>query len=378
MNDAQKRAPKIKLVGGIEGLQAYSTQVVTENIKDQLQKLGLEITCLIYKPKRIPKGILQRWLMELITRYFTYPRWCARQINHNDIVYITDHANASAINFLPDSITVISHCHDLTSLRPLRNFPYKIRLRNRLIHYASLLLGKKRGLLKADWLVAISAFTKSEICRFLDYPSEKIEVIHLGVDHATYYPEDTDEARKQLMLPKDIPVFMTVGPASYRKNLIVAAQMLIEYQKVTPDFRWLHVGQLSERVLKLAQEGGFANKIITFARLSDSEMRMAYNSASVFLFPSLYEGFGLPPLEAMACGTAVLAADIPVTHEVLGTCARFFPPKDAQSMLRECIDIVENPPPKQRLILHANKFTWQKTGRKVANLIFQNIPMTNI
>jgi glycosyltransferase involved in cell wall biosynthesis len=378
MNDTQKRTPTIKLVGGIEGLQAYSTQVVTENIKNQLLKLGFEITCLTYKPKRIPKGTLQRWLMELITRYFTYPRWCAKQISHNDIVYITDHANAPVINFLSNRISVISHCHDLTSLRPLRNFPYKIRLRNRLIHYASLLLGKKRGLLKADWLVAISAYTKSEICRFLDYASEKIEVIHLGVDHATYYPENTDKAREQLNLPKDIPVFMTVGPSSYRKNLIVAAQMLIEYQKVTPDFRWLHVGQLSERVLKLAHQGGFANKIITFSRLSDSEMRMAYNSASVFLFPSLYEGFGLPPLEAMACGTAVLAADIPVTHEVLGTCARFFPPQDSQSMLTECIDIVENPPSKQTLIQHASEFTWEKTGQKVANLILKNIHKTNI
>src|SRR3989441_6693753 len=101
--------------------------------------------------------------------------------------------------------------------------------------------------------------------------------------------------------------------------------------------------------------------------LSDEDLRALYSSCRVFIYPSIYEGFGLPPLEAMACGAPVISSRIPSITEVLGTAARLVVPTDVHDLSESIIELWENADERQRLSkagqTRAAEFCWERTAR---------------
>ena len=361
---------EIAIIGGIKGFQAYSTNIVTTSICETLLKNGIKFRELTLEKLPVPSILALKWTLEVILRYFVYPCWCQTKISSNEIVYITDHANAGVLNWLSDDIISIVHCHDLTSLRPLSSFPYQIRLRNRLIHLLSTKF-KKKGLISADHIIAISEFTKQELCRWLGIDESKITVVYNGISHDDYYPEDKKKARMFLNLP-DEHIIMTVGPASYRKNLMLVAQLLTK-GRLSQKWIWLHVGQLEDRAVNLLKRNNLQDRLIELQNLTNKQMRYAYNAADVFLFPSLYEGFGLPPVEAMACGTPVIAAPCAAIPEILGDACLYASPNNPEEWSETLMDILSNNLTRSRLIekgfLQASRFKWSLTVEKILNTI---------
>ena len=142
----------LKIVGGIEGYQAYSTHVVTTSLVRAFRQQGFAPQMLILKGLPVPKVRPLKWGIEFMLRYLIYPLWCRRKIKKKDLVYVTDHANAGVVNLLSSEVRTVVHCHDLTSLRPMNDFPYPVRFRNRLINMFSRVF-KRRGILKADRIV---------------------------------------------------------------------------------------------------------------------------------------------------------------------------------------------------------------------------------
>jgi glycosyltransferase involved in cell wall biosynthesis len=312
------------LVGGIKGLQAYSTQVVTNALFRELNKMGWRCELLVFEPGWIPSSIIFRLFSEAIHRYVIYPLWCRNKIPAHALVYITDHANAGVLQWLKKPVKSIIHVHDLTSLRPPSDFPYTIRWHNRLIWLMSYFT-KRKGIKSADHLIAISSFTAQEIKRYLNIDNNKITVAYDGIDYNNYYPENRATARKKLKIPENAFIVVSVGPKSLRKNYSIIAKSLtdlsLSYNKIT----WLHVGKITDnakQIIAKCTQLEFTQK----QGLSDLEMRLLYSSASVFISASLYEGFGLPPVEALACGAIVIASDIPAHREILADMALYFNP----------------------------------------------------
>ena len=194
---------------------------------------------------------------------------------------------------------------------------------------------------KATHIVTGSNFTKNEIVEILGFDESKISVIYHGYDDKVFYPkDDTQKAavKAKLNLAKEFILF--AGSIEPRKNL---ATLIKAYNLLPGDlqakFDLVIVGAKgweNSQIHELISQ----NENIKFAGfVADEELAALYSSASVFVYPSIYEGFGIPPLEAMACGCAVALSDIEVFREIYGEDAVYFDPLN-EADLKEKLQIL--------------------------------------
>jgi glycosyltransferase involved in cell wall biosynthesis len=184
---------------------------------------------------------------------------------------------------------------------------------------------------EADQIITDSHFSKAELIKFLDLPQEKIDVVHLGVDQALLR-----ERQEPAKFENASRYVLFVGELESRKGidtLLAAAAMLPEALRV--DLVVAIAGRLSERPdlhgepIPPHPDG---LRIELLGHVSDERLRSLYAGAAAFIFPSRYEGFGLPVLEAMACGAPVIASDAASIPEAGGEAALYFPVGDAAAL----------------------------------------------
>ena len=171
-------------------------------------------------------------------------------------------------------------------------------------------------------IITVSQFSKNEILRFYPFIKAKdITVAYCDADEEKFH-------RMQEQVPTAKKYVLAVSSLDPRKNF----DRLIKAFEGLPEYNLYIVGKYN-RVFTGKDLTSNENKNIRFlGRVSDEELLQLYNQASCFIFPSIYEGFGIPPIEAMHCGCPVLAADIPVTREVCGDAALYFNPYDVDSI----------------------------------------------
>ncbi|MCX7998578.1 MAG: glycosyltransferase family 4 protein [Leptospiraceae bacterium] len=218
------------------------------------------------------------------------------------------------------------------------------------------------ALKKVEKIIAISKFTKMEILRLLKIPEEKIEVIYLGVDHELYRPISREECRKFFGLSMDKKYILYVASNLYHKRIDLAKEIFEEVKKCRDDVEMIKAGY-SE---KLEGKG-----IINMGWIKEEEMPKLYNSADVYLHTSEYEGFGLPILEAMACGIPVVASNRASIPEVVGKAGILVDldynavKNFAEALLR----ILERKEKICKKSLERSKiFTWEKTAEETLKL----------
>ena len=213
-------------------------------------------------------------------------------------------------------------------------------------------------------ILTVSEFSKSEILRFYPFlkPSQ-ISVVYGAVDkkilcHPSY--EETAAAE---------PFALTVSSIDPRKNFA----RLIEAFKDIPEAK-LYIAGSYNRVFSQQDSMSASTENIKFlGRVSDDELIRLYQTASCFIFPSIYEGFGLPPLEAMACGCPVLVSDIPVEREVCGDAALYFNPYDVQSIRKTFVDFLEHidevkPMLQARGAERLKRFSFEESAKEIIQL----------
>jgi len=195
--------------------------------------------------------------------------------------------------------------------------------------------------LRADDIITVSGFSKSEIGRFLNTGKADITVINNFVDTDNFYPLD-DKAKalyKKDLFNHDFEFILYVGNIKPHKNL----NRLIHAFSQIGD-KSLHLVVVGEKENFLKKDSEFdktlaeTERVIFTGYIDDTRLRALYNLAKFFVFPSFYEGFGLPPLEAIACGTPVAVSDIPVLREVCGDGAIYFNPFSVDD-IKEKIEI---------------------------------------
>jgi glycosyltransferase involved in cell wall biosynthesis len=255
----------------------------------------------------------------------------------------TDHVPTPRFGDVPLLVTV----HDL---RYAMAFPGAPKLR-RLVARAAY----QSAVRAADVVVAVSNATAEEIERRLGIPRSRIRVVPNAADHL---PLAAPTVRRSYLL--------YVGHLEPRKNLSTLLRALAHLERGP---RLVLVGEgkrrEQERLSRFALRLGLSDRIELRGAISDEDLPSLYAGALACVFPSWCEGFDIPLLEAMRCGTAVLASSIPPHREVGGDAALYFDPQDAPGLARRIDEVLENAPLRTRLEAaggtQAAKYSWDAT-----------------
>jgi glycosyltransferase involved in cell wall biosynthesis len=262
--------------------------------------------------------------------------------------------------FLPcPSVVTI---HDLAFLR----WPEQVPLRR----YRYLSNGVKAATRRAAWIIAVSESTKTDLIELLSIDPARISVTHLGVD-ARFHPPSAEE-RTRFMMSQGItrPYVLAVGNLEPRKNL---PALLRAFARLDPEFPHELVlvgaeGWLTGEIHGTLDALNLAGRVRMTGFVDDAALPLWYGCADLFAFPSLYEGFGLPVIEAMASGTPVVTSNVSSLPEVAGDAAMLVDPRDDKSIADGIWEILTDTALAQELRLRgqsrAARFTWQRTAEQ--------------
>lgn len=231
----------------------------------------------------------------------------------------------------------------------------------------------------ADIVICDSLKVRQEIISELHIADDRVKAIHLGVDHDNFkiYGRKTlEEASKKLNLPEKFIFFS--GSLEPRKNLVRLIQAYCSLPNdLKEEYKLIitgHSGWNNSEINTLIERE--KNNIRHMGYLDISILPMVYNLASIFAYPSLYEGFGMPPLEAMACGVPVLASDTSCIPEVCGQAAYYVDPMSVESIREGIIRLAKDDGLRTALksegLKHCLKFTWDKTAAE-HEAVFKNL-----
>ncbi len=195
----------------------------------------------------------------------------------------------------------------------------------------------RRGAIRAEKIIAVSEFTKQEIHEVFGIPLEKIAVIYHGCSGDMFPDNDENtwnDARARLGL-SDRPFILFVGGAEPRKNHRVLFEAFAQCSRLVKECALIVVGDervRDESLRHTAQALGISGNVQCLGSLSTADLRVIYSHAMVFVYPSHYEGFGIPLLEAMACGTPIITGQATALPEVAGDAALYVDVQDSKQL----------------------------------------------
>jgi glycosyltransferase involved in cell wall biosynthesis len=223
----------------------------------------------------------------------------------------------------------------------------------------------------ATKVITATECVKREIVEHLQVDPSKIAVTPYA-PRRSFRPldkPDTEQTRARLGIEETFILF--VGTIEPRKNLITLLRAFAEVLQNT-DLRPQLViagqkGWLIDEIASYVNSGNLRDRIVFTGYITDRDLRALYSSCAVCVYPSLYEGFGFPPLEAMSCGAPVIASDIPVLREVTGDAAVRVPPLDVEKMAGSIAEMLGDEAKRAYFseagLNWARRFTWEKTAQ---------------
>jgi glycosyltransferase involved in cell wall biosynthesis len=308
-----------------------------------------------------------------LNRFVRYPQWLSRQKENFDLFHVVDHSYAHLVHSLPADRTVVT-CHDTDAFRCLLEPGQSLALRIR----RSITKRVLSGLQMAAAVVCDSGATAGELLAHSWAQPERIHVVSLGVS-PVYSPEADDHADRQveqLLGPESGRIcILHVGSTIPRKRIDILLQIFAAVKKESPAAMLLRVGgPLTADQQVLARKLDVEGSIVSLPFLTEQMLAAVYRKSALLLLPSEREGFGLPLLEAMACGLPVVASDIPALREVGGNAARFSPVADVESFSRHIVDLIHiaqtDPRTMQQTreacLMQARQFSWERCAREMA------------
>jgi glycosyltransferase involved in cell wall biosynthesis len=255
--------------------------------------------------------------------------------------------------------------HDLSFIR----FPELFRPANRLYLTVMTRLSARR----VQRLIAVSAHTAAETTRLLNVPPERIDVVYHGVE-PNFHPLPADEIAafcRRKKLPERFVLF--VGTLEPRKNLV---RLVEAFARVRDGQVGLVLaggkGWLYDELFAQVESLGLNEKVIFAGYVPNEELPLWYNAATLLAYPSLYEGFGLPVLEAQACGTPVLTSNVSSLPEAAGDAALMVDPYDVEALAEGLNRLLTDDTLVQELrkrgLAHARQFSWPHAAQETTRV----------
>jgi glycosyltransferase involved in cell wall biosynthesis len=218
---------------------------------------------------------------------------------------------------------------------------------------------------RADRIIAISESTKRDLCELLGADAGRVDVVHHGVDHELFRPDVTPAQRTT-------PYILSVGTLQPRKNYVMlmrAFNRLCESR--CKQIELLIAGQrgwMYDEIEAEAKKSPYAGRIHLLGYVGDEMLAPLYRGATLVAMPSLYEGFGLPLLEAMACGAPVVASNASSFPEVAGDAAVLLDPDEPDVWAEAMRELLGNEEKRralqQKAIERAELFSWERTAQQ--------------
>lgn len=311
---------------------------------------------------------------DLPTFFENYPLWA--QQSDNALYHLTSENLASLLVWQPLQPTIVT-VHGF--------FSYLLRNDAELCTYAHVFHRffdtlVVRGLHRATHLICVSDYLKTMMIEEIGISPSNITVVHEAVEHEIFYPAPVaDSFYKRFGLSRDRRYLLYVGSEQPRKNFLTLLRAFARLRERVPDVCLLKVGRPEyeherQKALRLIDALGLHDAVV-FAGHAAEELPNFYRLADVFVFPSRYEGFGFPPLEAMACGTPVVCSNTTSLPEVVGDGALLVDPLDedalAGAMERLLKERVLRAEYVRRGLANARRFRWETTVEQTVDVYRQ-------
>ncbi len=294
-----------------------------------------------------------------LSRWVRYPLALRRV--HADVYHILDNSCGHLAFFLEPSRTVVtSHGGTPRSWRRWNPQGPSMWMFDRAF----------RGMLRAGRIVAVSAYARQELLSEARYPAEQIEVVPHGLD-PLFRPVGEamrQQRRGELLQGGERYLMLHVGHSAARKNAEALYKALASLRRRGWPVRLVRIGGTpTVAQASLIAELGIAEAVTHIPHVPNQELPAYYTAADAFAFPSLYEGFGVPLLEAMACGAPVVCSDSPLFREVCGDAACFADPNQPEVLAGAIVRVLGQPEMARRLqqrgLERSRLFTWERTAQ---------------
>ncbi|MBD2501918.1 glycosyltransferase family 4 protein [Anabaena azotica FACHB-119] len=311
--------------------------------------------------------------------FWRHPHAVSQQ--NADIFHVIDQSDAHIAYWLHRvGKPVVVTCHDLV------HFVYPDTLRGQ-SRFPALSMATWRysvqGMTKANHVIAVSSHTAHDVAQMLNISPKKITVAPNGVEpiYRVLPQEKVKLLRQQYQASAATICLLNVGGTIPRKNILTVLKVLERLRTEGLSVcLWKTGGQFTSEHKAFIHQHQLEPHIIHFGNPDKETLVGLYNAADILLAPSLYEGFGLTIVEAMACGTPVITANVSSLPEVCNGAAILVNPMDVEAMVESIHRIKQNPDYRQLLIkkglLRAKFFNWEKTAAQIAE-IYENISRKN-
>jgi glycosyltransferase involved in cell wall biosynthesis len=338
-----------------------SMDLVGDMLFDQLGR-DEAVTAERVRPSMMFAGTRASRSARLFGRFVQYPRVVSRIASKFDAFHIVDHSYAHLVHDLPAGRAIVT-CHDLDAFtcllepeREPRSFAFRAMTRRIL-----------SGLQAAAHVTCDTAATRDAILQHQLLPRERLTVVHNGV-HPALSPNTDPFADREMSsrLGRNVgacPELLHVGSTIPRKRIDILLRVFAEVRKAQPNCRLIRVGTpFTAEQQALAKQLGVSAYIDAFERLDTRLLASCYRRANVVVQPSDSEGFGLPVIEALACGTPVVASDIPPLREIGGDAARYCSVGDVNAWTNAVVSVLSTADEKANrrslALQQASRFTW--------------------
>jgi glycosyltransferase involved in cell wall biosynthesis len=310
----------------------------------------------------------------LLSRHWDYSRLARRHRDTADIFHIVDHSYSQLVHELPAARTVVT-CHDLDAFRCLLEPDREPRGRL----FRAMTRRVLDGLRKASIITCDTAAVRDELIAHGVVPPDRLRVVHIGV-HPSCSPEPdaaADEAASRLLGPAhgETMEILHVGSTVTRKEIDVLLRIFAAVRtNMDRPVRLVRVGgPLTADQQALAHRLGIADAVISLPFLTRAVLAAVYRRANVVLLPSRAEGFGLPVIEALACGAPVVASDLAVLRETGGNAAIYCPVGDVPAWCAVVVGLLDeragqagpDANRRQAAVRHASQFTWRAYAQQM-------------
>ncbi|MGH7700499.1 MAG: glycosyltransferase family 4 protein, partial [Gemmatimonadales bacterium] len=301
-------------------------------------------------------------------RYFFYPLRLKRESRRAALVHILDHSYAHMIAAARKKPVVVT-VHDLMPVIVLRSPEdgWRERIERRYLTRAL------KHLRQADIYIVGTEWLKRELATWLG-DDRRVRMVPFGVDRAFFNesPGARARGRQAWRIPDDAFVVLHVGSTVERKNLPLVIQAVAKLRSDADAYLLQVGGKFSSDQEHLIDRLGLRNYVRRVPWAQESQLRRAYRAADVLLFPSLYEGFGFPMLEAFASGLPAVASSAGGLKEVAGDAAVIVDSRDPGAYVEAVLELAGDEEGREMLVekgrLRAREFTWRSTAERTAEL----------